>query len=44
MAALAEVAWSPLAAKDYASFTQRLESVIKFYDAAGLKHGDIPAQ
>ena len=44
MAALAEVAWTPLAAKDYASFAQRLESVIKFYDAAGLKHGDIPAK
>ena len=44
MAALAEVAWSPLAAKDYASFAQRLESVIKFYDAAGLKHGEIPAK
>jgi hexosaminidase len=44
MAALAEVAWSPLAAKDYASFAQRLESVIKFYAAAGLKHGEIPAK
>jgi hexosaminidase len=40
IAALAEIAWSPLKAKDYAGFCVRLDSVIKHYDAAGIRHGD----
>jgi hexosaminidase len=41
MAALAEIAWTPAAKKDYANFLQRLEGVMKHYDAAGVKHGDV---
>lgn len=41
VAALAEVAWSPLAAKDYKDFRQRLDGVLKHYDAAGLHRGEI---
>jgi len=42
IAAIAEVAWTPPAAKDYANFLQRLDGVIKHYDAAGVRHGDVP--
>jgi hexosaminidase len=40
IAALAEVAWSPLEGKDYADFRRRLDTLLKAYDAAGLKRGD----
>ena len=41
MAALAEVAWSPLAAKDEPNFRQRLTTVLQHYDAAGLNRGPV---
>jgi len=42
IAAIAEVAWSPPSVKDYANFLQRLDGVIKHYDAAGVRHGEVP--
>jgi hexosaminidase len=39
IAALAEVAWTPLALKDYQNFSTRLEGVMKHYDAAQLNYG-----
>ena len=41
MAALAEVAWSPLAAKDFDNFRQRLTVILKHYDQAGLNRGEV---
>lgn len=41
IAALAEVAWTPKADKNYADFLKRLDGVMKFYDAAGVKHGEV---
>lgn len=41
MAALAEVAWSPLAAKDYPNFRVRLTTILQHYDAAGLNRGPV---
>jgi hexosaminidase len=41
MAALAEVAWSPLAKKDYRDFLARLEPLMARYRAAGIKHGPV---
>ncbi|MEO5714357.1 MAG: family 20 glycosylhydrolase [Luteolibacter sp.] len=41
MAALSEVAWTPPARKDYADFRQRLDGILKRYDAAGLHRGDV---
>lgn len=41
MAALAEVAWSPLAKKDYRDFLLRLEPLIARYRADGIKHGPV---
>ncbi len=38
VAALAEVAWTPLAAKNYEQFTLRLEGVMKHYDAGNLNY------
>jgi hexosaminidase len=40
IAALAEVAWTPLAAKDLTSFLTRLDAILKHYDAAGLNRGE----
>ncbi len=42
MAALSEVAWTQPDRKNYADFLKRLDGVTKHYDAAGLKHGDLP--
>ncbi len=42
IAAIAEIAWTPPAAKNYTNFLQRLDSIIKHYDAAGVRHGDVP--
>lgn len=36
IAALAEVAWTPVDRKNYGDFSKRLESVVRFYDAAGV--------
>lgn len=41
VAALAEVAWTQPDRKNYDNFLQRLDDIMKFYDAAGLKHGDV---
>ncbi|MBN8456276.1 MAG: family 20 glycosylhydrolase [Verrucomicrobia bacterium] len=41
IAALAEVAWTPLAAKNYENFRQRLTGVLKHYDAAGINRGEL---
>lgn len=41
MAALAEVAWTPLAAKNYDQFRQRLTVILKHYDAAGINRGEL---
>ena len=43
IAALAEIAWSPHESKDYDQFTARLRGITRFYDAAGLNRGEIPA-
>jgi hexosaminidase len=40
IAALSEVAWTPLKNKDYADFRARLEPMLERYDAAGLKRGE----
>jgi hexosaminidase len=40
LAALAEVAWTPLERKDYADFRCRLEGVMKFHDAAGIRRAE----
>ncbi|WP_338288966.1 beta-N-acetylhexosaminidase [Luteolibacter sp. LG18] len=40
IAALAEIAWTPLERKNFEDFRGRLDGVLKHYDAAGLKHGD----
>lgn len=40
IAAVAEIAWTPLERKNYDDFRSRLEGVMKHYDAAGVKHGD----
>ncbi|WP_052573060.1 family 20 glycosylhydrolase [Haloferula sp. BvORR071] len=40
VAALSEVAWTPVERKDYAGFRGRLDGILKHYDAAGVKHGD----
>ena len=42
MAAIAEVAWSPLAGKDYNGFLARLDPMMERYRAAGIKHGPFP--
>lgn len=39
LAALAEVAWTPLARKNYPDFQLRLAGVIRHYDAGHLNHG-----
>ncbi len=47
LAALAEVAWTPLEGKDYAGFRLRLDRVMKHWDAAGVNHAmpfDPPAR
>lgn len=41
LAALAEVAWSPLERKDYDDFLARLEPMLARYRAAGIKHGPV---
>ncbi|MFM7181962.1 MAG: beta-N-acetylhexosaminidase [Verrucomicrobiales bacterium] len=41
MAALAEVAWSPLAKKDYEDFLARLEPMLARYRADGIKVGPV---
>ncbi|MES2922014.1 MAG: beta-N-acetylhexosaminidase [Verrucomicrobiota bacterium] len=41
VAALAEVAWSPVAIKNYPDFRQRLGGILKHYDAASLRRGDV---
>ena len=38
LAALAEVAWTPLALKDYQEFTSRLQGVMNHYDAGNLHY------
>jgi len=40
IAALAEVAWTPLEKKDYTDFRARLAPMLERYDAAGLKRGE----
>jgi hexosaminidase len=40
IAALAEVAWTPVERKDYAGFRRRLDGILRHYDAAGLKRGE----
>lgn len=42
IAALAEISWTPLAGKDYGSFRQRLEPILKHYAAAGFRCADMP--
>ena len=37
IAALAEIAWSPLAAKDFSSFRRRLHGITGHYEAAGFR-------
>jgi hexosaminidase len=47
IAALAEVAWSPLASKNYDDFLLRLDGVMRHYDGAGLnyrKPSPVPAR
>lgn len=41
MAALAEIAWTPLDRKDYPDFLRRLEGVMKRYEAAGVNTGPV---
>ena len=36
IAALAEIAWSPLAAKDFTGFRKRLDGVCNHYETAGF--------
>lgn len=38
IAALAEVAWTADKRKNYKDFSNRLESLVRFYDAAGVNH------
>lgn len=40
IAALAEVAWTPVAAKELTSFLIRLDGILKHYDAAGLNRSE----
>jgi hexosaminidase len=40
IAALAEVAWTPVDQKNYDHFRVRLDSILKHYDAAGLNRGE----
>ena len=40
IAALAEVAWTPVERKDYAGFRGRLAGILKHYDAAGLNRAE----
>jgi hexosaminidase len=40
IAALAEIAWTPVERKDYAGFRSRLDGVLKHYDAAGLNRAE----
>jgi hexosaminidase len=39
IAALAEVAWTPLERKDYDDFRSRLDTILAHYDAAGVNRG-----
>ncbi|WP_367873824.1 family 20 glycosylhydrolase [Luteolibacter sp. Populi] len=39
IAALAEIAWTPVERKDYNGFRTRLDGIMKHYDAAGIRHG-----
>ena len=39
LAALAEVAWTPLARKNHPDFRLRLDGVMKHYGAGHLNHG-----
>jgi len=39
IAALSEVAWTPVERKDYSGFRTRLDGILKHYDAAGVKRG-----
>ena len=41
LAALAEVAWSPLERKNYADFLTRLQPMLARYQAEGIKHGPV---
>ena len=43
IAALAEVAWTPEAVKNYPNFLLRLDGILKHYDAAGVNRGDVYA-
>lgn len=40
IAALAEIAWTAVERKDYQDFRQRLDHVMKFYDAAGVNRAE----
>jgi hexosaminidase len=40
MAAVAEVAWTPVDRKDYDSFRERLTGIMKHYDAAKVNRGE----
>jgi len=40
VAALAEIAWTPVERKNYDDFRSRLAGVMKHYDAAGLRHAE----
>lgn len=42
MAALSEVAWTQPSAKNYDDFLVRLGVILRHYDAAGIKRGDLP--
>jgi len=44
LAAIAEVAWTPLAGKNYDDFLSRLDGVMKHYDGGKLNHGPLPAK
>ncbi len=41
VAALAEIAWTPAASKNFPDFRKRLDGILKHYDAAGLNRGDL---
>ncbi len=41
LAAVAEVAWSAPERKNYQDFLLRLDGIMKFYDAAGVAHGEV---
>lgn len=41
LAALSEVAWSPLERKNYKDFLARLEPMLARYESAGIKHGPV---